>query len=372
MTRPRILCALSATLVLLASACGHPPESKADQAARLLAPATVETDEGLRIDGELIADAELYEAALDSHVVLYSATGKEAEDLTVARFEEETGIRVRLTRLPNNKLAERVLSEHGAGQLGADAIRLTDPPTAQEFADAGVYAPHETVFDEILEEQGAPRSEGYFTGYYFVNVLAYNSAMITEDPPADWQALVDPRYEGRTGMVSISTGGTLKALTRFQIETYGTDFLRAQAEQGPRVFNSTSTQVDALARGEIAVGPVSFNNAFAAELAGAPITLVVPEDGVSASQGPLGLTPKGTRNPAAEVFANWSLSKSGQRFAAAQGFVPVRTDIGTVPSGDYQLPLSDSPRFHLLTEEGFAEHARKDEQLWQEIFDVLI
>lgn len=370
--RWRVPAALAVTLAILLSGCGQPAESKADQAARLLPPASVDTDDGLRVDGELIADQELYEAALDSRVVFYSATGKEAEDLTVARFEEETGIEVELTRLPNNKLAERVLSEHGAGRLTADVIRLTDPRTAREFAEVGAFAPHETAFHDVLEEQGAPESDGYFTGYYFVNALSYNSAMITEDPPTGWDDLVDPRYAGQLGIVSITTGGTLNALYRFQLRTYGTEFLHAQAQQEPRVFDSTSTQIDALARGEISIGPASFNNSFAAELAGAPIRLVVPEDGVSASQGPMGLTPAGTLNPAAQVFANWSLSRSGQRFAAAQGFVPVRTDVGTVPSGDYQLPTADSPQFHLLTEEGFAEHADSDERLWQEIFGVLI
>jgi iron(III) transport system substrate-binding protein len=369
--KTRLLAALLAVAALLATGCGEGAPSKADQAARLLAPAQVDTSDGLRIDGELVADRALYEAAQGREFVLYSAAGKEAEDLTLARFTQETGIAVELTRLPNNKLAERALSEFGAGKLGADALRLTDPRTAQQFAETGLYAPYRTPFHDTLAARGALRSEAWFPGYYFINAMGYNSAIITEDPPTGWMDLLDPQYEGQFGIVAITTGGTLNALTRFQLETFGPEFLAAQARQRPRVFDSTSTEIDALARGEITIATLSVNNAFGAETAGAPIRLVIPQEGVSASEGPFGLTPSGVENPAAQVLANWTLSASGQRFVGSQGFVPVRTDIGEVRTGDYDLPSADSPRFHLMTEDEFTRYARDDEALWKQTFEFI-
>ncbi|WP_246868402.1 ABC transporter substrate-binding protein [Saccharopolyspora sp. ASAGF58] len=345
--------------------------SKTDQAGKLLPPVRVDTSDGLRIDGELIADRELLKAARGSRVVLYSAAGKEAEDLTVARFTQETGIPVELTRLANNKLAERALSEYGAGRLGADVIRLTDPRTARDFSDRRVFMPYRTPFHDVLNEQGSPPNESWFSPYYFVKAVGYNSAILDESPPAGWQDIVSPRYEGKLGIVSVTTGGTLSSQLRFELETFGADFVAAQARQGARVFDSTSTQVDALARGEITVATVSVNNAIGAEAAGAPIRLVIPKEGVSATQGPLELTGKGVANPAARVFANWSLSKSGQRFVGAQGFVPVRTDIGVVRAGSYELPMANSPRFHLMSEDDFARYAREDEDLWRKLFDYV-
>lgn len=353
--------------LLLITACGSPANSKTAQAERLLPPSAVDTSDGLRVDGELVADRALYEEARGQRVILYSAAGKEAEDLTIARFTAETGIPVELTRLPNNKLAERALSEHGAGKLGADVIRLTDPRTARKFTDAGVYVPYETPFRAQLKQS----SPNWFAAYYFVNAMAYNSAIHTENPPDGWEDLVDPRFRGELGIVAITTGGTLNALTRFQLDAFGPQFLDRMAAQKPRVFNSTSTEVDALARGEISIATVSVNNAFGAETGGAPIRLVIPKEGVSASEGPLGLTPRGARSAAAQVFVNWSASKAGQRFVGSQGFVPVRTDIGTVRTGDYELPTADSPRFHLLTEEGFARHAKADEALWKQKFGFI-
>lgn len=366
------LLALGVALTLLVSACGGAAQNSPGlRAAELLPPPQVDTTNGLVIDGEQVADKALYDRARQHKVVVYSAAGKEAEDLTLARFTEETGIPVELTRLPNSKLAERALSEHGAGQLGADAIRLTDPRTARQFDESGVYVPYETPFHDRLRAAGIETPDTSFPAYYLVNAMAYNSAIHTENPPDGWEDLLDPQYAGRLGVVAVTAGGTLNALARFQLGTLGRPYLDALAANDPRVFNSTATEVDALARGEVSVATVSFNNAFGAQSSGAPIKLVVPEEGVSASAGPLGLTRKGARNPAAQVFANWSLSKAGQKFAGAQGFVPVRADVGPVRAGEYELPTVDSPRFHLLTEEGFARFAGADEEIWKQTFDFI-
>ncbi|MEU0649120.1 ABC transporter substrate-binding protein [Streptomyces umbrinus] len=371
--RPRrgITAALMAGLLLTMTACGDIGATKAQTAAELLPQPRIDRSDGLRIDGEQIADQDLYEAAKKSHVVLYSGTGQEAEELTVARFEKDTGIKVRLTRLPTNKLAERALSEHGAGKLKADAIRITDPLVARQFVKAGVYAPYRTPFHDKLPKKTALTSNSYWAGYYIANAMGYNSAVVTDDPPTGWKDLTAPRYAGKLGVVAITTGGSLNALTRFQLEVFGEDFLKAQGRQEPRIFDSTSTEVDALARGEISIASLSFNNAFAAQLAGAPIKLVIPEEGVSAAPAPLGLTARGVKSPAARVFANWSMSKEGQRFAAAQGFVPARTDIGPVKSGEYQLPRIGSPRLHVLTEESMARHAESDEKIWRRAFHFI-
>jgi iron(III) transport system substrate-binding protein len=369
----RLSAVLAALLMVAAvvSACGTPGGGKDEQAAELLPAAQVDTSDGLRINGELIADKQLWEAAQGGIVNLYSGTGKEAEDLTAARFKAETGLAINLTRLPTNKLAERVLSEHGANKLGADIVRLTDPRAARELADQGVYVAYQTPFDALLRQQHTGVRDTYLNCYYFINAMGYNNAVIEDDQPTGWHDLVDPKYFGKLGVVAITTGGTLNALANFQIETLGRDFLIKQGHQDPRIFDSTSTEVDALARGEIAIASLSFNNAFAAELAGAPITLVVPEEGVSASENLMGMTANGVANPAAQVFMNWTMSKSGQSFAAAQGFVPARTDIAPVKSGPYQLPKADSPQFHLFTEEEFTEFAARDEKWWKEAFGYM-
>ncbi|WP_457947476.1 ABC transporter substrate-binding protein [Pseudarthrobacter sp. alpha12b] len=363
---------LAVGMAVSVTACGGTATSAKEAAGSELLPMpSVDTSDGLRIDGELIADKKLYEAAKNDTVKLYSGTGKEAEDLTDARFSAETGIPVDLTRLPTNKLAERALSEAGAGKLEAGVIRMTDVRIAREFTDKKIFVPYRTPSHDILVSENAGARDTFVNCYYFVNALAYNSAAVEKDPPTKWEDLADPKYKGKLGLTAITTGGTINALAHFQLSTFGPEFLQSQGTLQPRIFDSTSTQVDALARGEITFGPVSFNNAFATELSGAPIKLVIPEKGVSASEGVMGLTPKGLESPAAQVFLNWTMSKAGQRFAGAQGFAPSRTDIEPVKAGDYELPKADSPRFHLFKEEDFAKYADADEKVWKQAFNYV-
>jgi len=100
--------------------------------------------------------------------------------------------------------------------------------------------------------------------------------------------------------------------------------------------------------------------------------LVIPDKGVSASENLMGMTANGLQNPAAQVFMNWTMSKSGQSFAAAQGFVPARTDMEPVKAGGkYQLPQADSPQFHLFSEEDYEKYAARDEEWWKQAFDYM-
>lgn len=371
---PRLAGALVAAtaLVVTLTACGQEGGGKDEQARELYRASEVDTSNGLVIDGELVADKALWDAAQGGVVKLYSGTGKEAEDLTAARFKQETGLDIELTRLPTNKLAERVLSEQGAGKLGADIARVTDPRVAKQFSEQGVFVPYATPFDDLLRQQNTGLRDTYLNCYYFVNAMGYNDAIIEEDQPTQWEDLIDPKYKGKLGVVAVTTGGTLNALANFQISTLGEDFLKKQGEQNPRIFDSTSTEVDALARGEISIASLSFNNAFAAELAGAPLELVIPDKGVSASENLMGMTANGLANPAAQVFMNWTMSKSGQGFAAAQGFVPARTDMDPIKAGDkYQLPQANSPQFHLFSEEEYDEFAARDEEIWKQAFGYM-
>ncbi|MEU3270032.1 extracellular solute-binding protein [Saccharomonospora sp. NPDC006951] len=372
--RKKLLIPLATTVLLTVAACGGGSGgSSAGDAARneVLPMPEVDTSNGLVIDGEQIADKELFEAAKNDTVVLYSGSGKESEDLTTARFKAETGIDIELTRMPTNKLSERVLSEHGANQLGAGVVRVTDPLVAEQFAERGVFTPYKPPsYDELAEADNVVFNEGqYLTAYYSAYTFGYNSSAITgDDVPTKWSDLTDPKWKGKLGVVHAGAGGTVTALAHFQLDAFGEDYLNDLGKQQPRIFDTTSVQLEALARGEIAVATLGFNSTYGAEVAGAPIKLVVPEDGMSGSFNLMGLTPAGEQSPAAQLFINWTMSKAGQKFAAAQGFVPARPGLEPQPTGEYQLPAADSDQFHLFTPEDAARFSESTIRTWNQAF----
>ncbi|MEU1981992.1 extracellular solute-binding protein [Nocardia sp. NPDC019395] len=360
---------LSASLAACGGGAGRPDDVAV--AAAMLPMPQIDDRDGLVIHGEKIADAELLAAARGQSLNWYTASGAESAGLTAARFEAETGVHVNMTRLPSGKLNERVLSEHGAGRLSAGVVTITDPILAEGFSAAGVFAPYRTpTYDKLLDMGDVVWNQGqYYTVYYSAYAFAYNDlAVDAADAPARWEDLLDSKWEGKLGVVNAGAGGTVQGLADFQERVLGADYWDGLASQEPRVFDTTSVQLEALARGEIEVATVGFNSTYGAEEAGAPIELVVPEKGVSGTFNMQGLTRAGADNPAARLFMNWTMSRSGQEFAAAQGFVDARTDIDQVPTGHYQLPKADDPGFVVYTPEDARSRGRDIVARWNEKF----
>jgi iron(III) transport system substrate-binding protein len=382
MRNTRLALASVAVTALALAGCGSTGSSsqtggaaaKAAGGDELLPMPSVDKADGLVIDGEKVADKALYEAAKSDTVNLYSASGKESEDLTVARFKAETGINIELTRMPTNKLAERVLSEQGAGQLKAGVVRVTDPRVAQDFATKGVYVPYKPPsFPELSKADDVVFNDGqYLTAYYSAYAFGYNSQLVTgDDVPKKWEDLTNPRWKGKLGVVNAGAGGTVTALAHMHITELGEDYLKKLGAQDPRIFDTTSVQLEALARGEISVATLGFNSTYGAEVAGAPVKLVVPEDGISGSFNLMGLTPAGKKSPAAQVFINWTMAKAGQKFAAAQGFVPARPGLEAQKTGEYQLPTADSEQFKLYTPEDAEKYGKSDVATWNKAFNYV-
>lgn len=340
---------LSASLVACGGSGGG---SDAARTEEMLAMPAIDDSDGLVIHDEKIADAELLAAARGDSLTWYTASGAESAELTAARFEAETGVEVEMTRLPSGKLNERVLSEHGAGRLSAGVVTITDPILAEGFATAGVFVPYRTpTYDTLAAMDDVVWQDGrYYTVYYSAYAFAYNDMAVEPgEAPVAWEDLLDPKWKGKLGVVNAGAGGTVQGLADFQERVLGKDYWAGLAAQQPRVFDTTSVQLEALARGEIEVATVGFNSTYGAESAGAPIELVVPAKGISGTFNMQGLTGAGAESPAAQLFMNWTMSRSGQEFAAAQGFVGARTDIDQVPTGHYQLPKADDKGFVVYT-----------------------
>jgi len=367
------------SLTLLLAACsgdtGEGPTTGAavleDVATEILGMPSFDDSDGLVLAGEKIADAELLDAARSEKLVWYTGSGTRSAELTAARFAAETGVEIEMTRLPSSALSERVLSEAGAGQLTAGVVTVTDPVIAQNFADEGILVPYETPLYAELDQMGPIvwDSGAYYTVYYSAYAFAYNNQVVdAANAPEKWADLIDPQWENVFGLVNAGAGGTVQGLAYFQEQAFGEKYWEDLAALKPRIFDTTSPQLDALARGEISVATSGFNSTYAAILEGAPIELVVPEDGISGTFNMQGVTTTGQDSASAKLFMNWTMGKSGQEFAAAQGFVGVRTDIEQIATGPYQLPRADDDTFVLYTPEKAEKYGADTVARWNEAF----
>ncbi|MEA9984253.1 ABC transporter substrate-binding protein [Subtercola sp. RTI3] len=326
----------------------------------------------LVIDGEVVATADVYKAAKDEGSLVFYTGGSETSEQQVAdAFTDATGIDVEIVRLAPNKLQERILSELSAGQLGADLIRISGEDLIAQLADQKAFQKTElspdiskALIPEAIYDDGL-----YFNSFDRVYSFAYNNQVVSSDTaPKNWADLIKPEYAGKLGIVQVGAGGSTAALTRFQLDTLGQDWLESYAAAKPRIFDSSASLTDALSRGEIGIGPVPIATAYSAVLDGAPLTIATPEEGAAAYPFYLGETSSTKRPNASTVFINWLLSSAGQELAASIGDYPVHTGLPNPTIGDIGLPAADDGFVHRATLQESLDNLQPDASLWSQIF----
>ncbi|MCH1881333.1 extracellular solute-binding protein [Agrococcus sp. ARC_14] len=328
--------------------------------------------EDLVVDDQLLASAEVLAAAQEEEPIVFYTGGSEVSEQQAAdAFTEATGLQVEIVRLAPNKLNERILAEQAAGQLAADVIRISGEDLIAGIADAGTFTPVELTDDiagGLIPE--ATYDDGlYYSSFDRVYSFGYNNQIVEEaDAPQDWADLLDPRWAGQVGIVQVGAGGSTAALTRFQFDRLGEDYLREFAANSPRIFDSSAALTDALARGEITVGPMPIATAYSATLDGAPITIATPEEGAAAYPFYLGATESAGSPNSASIFVNWLLSTQGQTLAAELGDYPVIEQAPNPTIGEIELPAADSDFVFRSTLEESLDNLQADSELWSEIF----
>lgn len=326
----------------------------------------------LVIDGELVADADLIKAATkEGSLVFYTGASEQSEGQVAEAFTEDTGIDVEIVRLAPNKLSERILSEQAADELGADVIRISGEDLISSIADSGALEKNMLTPDiaGAIDPKAVYESGMYYSSFDRIYSFGYNNQVIKEaDAPQNWADLLDEKYKGQNGVVQVGAGGSTAALTRFQFDRLGSDWMAQFAATDPRFFDSSASVTDALARGEIGIASIPIATAYSAMEEGAPITVAIPDEGAAAYPFYLGLAAGAEHSNAAEVFMNWLMSASGQELAASIGDYPVHEGMPNPSIGDVELPAADSDFVFRSTFEESLSHLESDAKQWTQIF----
>lgn len=331
----RRLVAFTSVLALLLAACGDgDADGDAGEEPGATDPADdgdaeIDDSEGLVIDGETIADAELWEQAqAEGGFTLYTALSELREIAVVEVFQEDTGLNVDIVRLGGGPLFERIASELGGGVLEADVIRQTDYALAVELDELDAWEEWCPInIDEIDPDLrfGGEEDCAYYATMQPTYALAYNTALVEADEaPQTWDDLLDERWAGDVCVAHIGSGGSTWARDLWLREEKGIEYWEALAAQNPQITGAAGQVTEELTRGECSV---SLNLPGTVSLAieeGAPLQIVFPEDGVIAYSQWTGLANGVQNEAAAQVFLNWHMSMKGQRAVAERaGDFPV-------------------------------------------------
>lgn len=363
------LLALTGVLVVSLAACG----SSSGSSQSVLSGGQVSTGNGLVIDGEQIADKPLLDAAKkEGSLSLYTGYTEETERQLVDQFRKDTGIAVNVVRLVPNRLVERVLSEQGAGKLAADVIRISDVNFADKMQKAGVWARYTSPeLESVAKSNQQVQFDGgsYYRIFDSVYTFGYNTSVVKPaDAPQSWKDLLDPKWAGKLGIVQGGSGGSAASLTRFMRTTLGADYLTQYAAQKPRIFDSLGAEAQSLARGEIAVGTVTVSGVNVSAAQKAPVTFVVPKEGVAVYDYFAGMTSAASHPNAAKLFLNWTLSKRGQALFSQIGEYAVRTDVAAPAVLGQTLPPLTGGKAVRLAPSDATQYTSSDLKYWNQVF----
>ena len=269
--------------------------------------------QALVINGETIADAKTVGAAKDEgKLVLYGTYPADLMKSVLDAFHADTGIAPDFLRLTSQVLFPRVTSEFASHRLEADYVDFTDPTLVRELVEKGILDKPLKVpgFDSIpvplRDAQGR-----WYTLIRPVGVIGVNNAVVQQaDMPHRWADLLDPKWRGKIGMPSIETGGSAFVPFVFLQKVVAPDFWERLAAQHPRIYPAAMPTEQDLIRGEtsLAIGTTSL---ITQTKAGAPVTVVFPEEGIPGFPITGGIVTSAPHPNAAALFLDWMASKRG-------------------------------------------------------------
>ena len=311
-------------------------------------------------DGEdQSSDQEQALSETGGRITIYSGRAEELVGGLFARFEEETGIDVRIRYGGTAELAAQILEE--SDRSPADIFFAQDAGALGAVAESGRFeALPADLLDRVAEAFRA--SDGTWVGISGrARVLVYSSERLAEaDLPDSVFDLTDPEWKGRVGWAP--TNGSFQAfVTAMRLidgEERTAKWLRDMLANDVREYSNNSTQVQAVADGEIDLGLVNhyYLWRFKAEDPNIPAANLYTDSGGAGALinvAGIGLLDSALNRANALRFIDYLLSPAAQEYFASpqadDGFEYPLIDGVPLPPGVPALDTLDPPSLQLTS-----------------------
>ncbi len=250
-------------------------------------------------------------------------TAVEAEDLKkyAARFNEDhPDIEIKWTRDSTGIVTAKLLAEKNNPQ--ADIIWGLAATSLLLFKGEGMLQPYKPKGVEKLDKKFVDKDDppSWVGMDAWVASICYNLVEGKKNNlpvPSSWKDLTNPVYKGHIAMPNPNSSGTgfLDVSSWLQIfgEEEGWKFMDALHQNIDHYTHSGSKPCKQAASGEVAIG-VSFAFRGAKSKAqGAPILIIIPEEGIGWDMEATAII-KGTKKlKAAQTLVDWSISEKANK-----------------------------------------------------------
>lgn len=273
------------------------------------------------------AQDRLAAARGEGKVVLFSGQSPDFLARLKRDFEARfRGVTLETLRADLSPLIQRFVTETAANRPTADVLDLVERRSV-EIAERGLAASYVSPEQASLPED-ARTPQGLWTNYSLhLGSFAFNTQRV-QNPPQDWDDLLDPRWRGRIGIQNPVQGGGAAIWVITMYEAWGearwTDYMRRLAAQNLRLGNYFQVQ-DMLAGGEIDIQVAAYPNFVEPFIrrTGARIGWAVPNP-VMRTFNTLTIARNAANPNAARLLVDFVASAEGQALMAEMDLLPVR------------------------------------------------
>lgn len=269
-------------------------------------------------------DSVVAAAKKEGKVVIYSmALGAPYYLAVLKSFEEKYGIKVQSLDLRASELAERVRTEQAAGRFLGD-VEIITTTMIEEQRKTGDYLQNVGAVPNAQNLRPPFKASDISVPAYVqpMGILINTRLVKPEDEPKSWNDLNNPKWQGRIlsdDMRPLGSGNTMFAILQ---KNMGAAFNEQLAQQKPVFSRDMRNDARRVARGEFPIYvPQVF--AFASDLRGLPVKVVIPEEGAPYAQMEFALLRNASHPNAARLFVNHFLDQDSQLLYANGWMLPV-------------------------------------------------
>jgi len=301
-------------------------------------------------------------AKAEGEVTIYGSMNEE-EALPYWRvFQDASGIKVNYVRSSDAAILARIAIETRARQRTWDVVATTP---VYRLPDE-VLLPFEPPEAKNLIPQARGPNRRWYGVYGNYNAPAYNTNLVKKEtlPKSYEEFLTRKEWAGRVA-IDATDSEWLTGIFAFYGEERGRKLAQdLVATLKPVIVDGHLVVARSVGSGEYAV---ALNNYVGLTtnvmLSGAP-TDFWPLDPVGLAFGSVGVASQAPHPKAAQLAANFMLSREGETFLTKKGRLPTRTDVETNPPG----VIDRLAQRKIIVTISSAEQQKKMQQVFNEIF----
>ena len=307
-------------------------------------------------------------AQASKKLVVYTSNDSTLNDLVFAAFRSETGIEVEPVAAGSGVVMRRLQAEK-ARPLG-DIVWGVSRSLLQ--TNKALFEPYASKNRDATPAEFRDPDNLWIGNNLHLLVILQNTKLVPADGPKSWADLLDPKWKGKIAFTDPANSGSAYATVTMLVDLWGGGEAGwkkvAQLFKNLKVLNRSSLVFQGVGNGEY---PLGISLEYAGPLwaqGGAPVKVVYPADGTTASMEGVAVIKGGPNTDNAKVFVDYINAKAVREMILKATFRrPTRSDLdlSSLPGG---LPPLSAVKLVNYDEKGWTE---KRANTLEQIKDVI-